>query len=299
MLASLVGAPNDNIVQEFRATFRTSLEQLGWTEGHTLRVERRYAEGDLARMHRFAKELVALSPNVIFAATNPVVSAFLAETRSIPVVFAFVAEPVAAGFVTNLARPGGNVTGFTMYDHSIGTKWLELLKEASPNINRVVAMYSPAGYAVARYAQAIEAVAQRAGVGCDTVVVSTDDEIGSAIATLGREPGGGLIVLPDAGTTSHSRAIIAEANRNFVPAIYPTVEFGAKNGGLISYAPDLHDMMKSAASYVDRILRGERPGELPVQQPTRYVLTINLKSAKSIGLVIPESMLLRADEVIE
>jgi putative tryptophan/tyrosine transport system substrate-binding protein len=298
MLAALVGGPDDDTVQKFRATFRASLEQLGWSEGRTLRVERRVA-ADQTLMRAFAKELVALSPDVIFAATNPVVSAFLAETRSVPVVFAFVSDPIAAGFVSNLARPGGNVTGFTMYDHSISTKWLELLKEAAPDIKHVIAMYSPAGFAMESYARAIDSVAQRAGVRCDSVVVSNDEEIGSAIAALGRERGGGLIVLPDAGTVSHSKAIIAESIRNVVPAIYPTVEFGARNGGLISYGPDLHDIMIRAASYVDRILRGERPGELPVQQPTTYLLTINLKAARSMGLTVPESMLLRADEVIE
>jgi putative tryptophan/tyrosine transport system substrate-binding protein len=298
MLASLVGGPDDDTVQKFRATFRASLEQLGWNEGRTLRVERRVAD-DRTLMRAFAKELVALSPDVIFAVANPAVSAFLAETRSIPVVFALVADPIAAGFVSNLARPGGNVTGFTIYDHSISTKWLELLKEAAPDIKYVVAMYSPAGFAMESYARAIESVAQRAGVRFDSVVVSSDEEIGSAIAALGREPGGGLIVLPDAVTISHSRTIIAETVRNVVPAIYPTVEFGARNGGLISYGPDLHDIMIRAASYVDRILRGERPGELPVQQPTKYLLTINLKSARSMGLTVPESMLLGADEVIE
>ena len=298
MLVSLVGGSDDNTVQKFRATFLASFEQLGWSEGRTLRVERRFAS-DRASMRAFAKELVALSPDVILAVANPAVSAFLAETRSIPVVFVFVSDPIAAGFVSNLARPGGNVTGFTMYDHSISTKWLELLKEAAPDIKHVAAMYSPAGFAMESYARAIESVAQSAGVRCDSVVVSSVEEIANAIAALGREPGGGLIVLPDAGTVSNTKAIIAEAVRNVVPAIYPTVEFGARSGGLISYGPDLHDTMIRAASYVDRILRGERPGELPVQQPTKYLLTINLKAARSMGLTIPESMLLRADEVIE
>src|SRR5262245_60219530 len=289
----------DPTVQGTRDVLMRKLEQLGWIEGRNLTVERRFAEGDLGRMQIFAKELVALGPDVIFASPAPVVAAVLAETRTIPVVFTIVADPVGVGFIRSLANPGGNVTGFTLYDHTISTKWLELLKEAVPTLTKILLMHSPAGFAMDFYIAPARAAATRLGVSVSTGIVKNEADIDQTIAKLAHEPGPGLIVLPDTYTTVHRLDVIAATVRHRVPAIYPAAEYWSKDGGLIAYGADLVDMNNGAEIYIDRILRGEKAGDLPVQQPTKYTLAINLTTAKAIGIKIPESLLVRADEVIE
>jgi putative tryptophan/tyrosine transport system substrate-binding protein len=198
-----------------------------------------------------------------------------------------------------LARPGGNITGFTLYEHGISSKWLGLLKEIAPQIRRVVIMHSPAGFAMESYIAPIETAAREIGIFSTTVVVGNEAQIDAAIDAIGREGEGGLIVLPDTYTTTHGQTVLSAVARNRVPAIYPAVEYWAKAGGLISYGSDLLAMTNGAAGYIDRILRGEKPGDLPVQQPNRYVLAINLKTAKALGLDIPPQLLALADEVVE
>jgi putative tryptophan/tyrosine transport system substrate-binding protein len=300
LLAYLRGA-SESIPTE-RERFETlvaKLDQLGWTVGRNLRIEKRFADGDEGKMRSLAKELVLMRPDVIQVAPSPAGAAVFAETKTIPIVFTIVADPVGVGFVSSLARPGENITGFTLYEHGISSKWLGLLKEIAPKIRRAVIMHSPAGFAMESYIAPIETAAREIGIFSTTVVVGNEAQIDAAIDAIGREGEAGLIVLPDTYTTTHGRTVLSAVARNKVPAIYPAVEYWAKAGGLISYGSDLLAMTNGAAGYIDRILRGEKPGDLPVQQPNRYVLAINLKTAKALGLDIPPQLLARADEVIE
>ena len=300
LLAYFRGASEDTPGERERfAAFVGSLGQLGWTEGQNLRIERRYAGGDDSKMHAFAKELVALRPDVIQVAPSPAVAAILSQTKTIPIVFTVVADPVEVGFVKSLARPSGNVTGFTLYEHGIAAKWLALLQEIAPQIKRVVVMHSPWGFAMRSYVAPIEVAARKIGIDCAIAVVASESQIEVTVEAIGNRDDGGLIVLPDTYTTTHRQIVLAVVARNKVPAIYPLPEYWAKEGGLISYGPDLLAMTTGAASYVDRILRGESPGDLPVQQPDRYPMVINLKTARALGLTVPPTLLARADEVIE
>ena len=299
LVGYLIGSTADDPQNLARVdAFVRALAQLGWTEGRNVKIEKRYASGDATRARALAKELVELRPDVILASPSPVVAALLAETQSIPIVFTVVADPVRVGFVASLARPGGNVTGFTLYDHAIAAKWLELLKEIAPDVNRVATMYSPAGFLTANFIEAIEAAATQFAVRVNRVLVNNETEVEAALAALGREAGGGLIAMPDIFNTTHRAEIIRAAALNRVPAIYP-IGYWVKDGGLMSYGPDNVDPMPRAAAYVDRILRGEKPSDLPVQQPNKLEFLINLKTAKALGLTVPLALLTRGDEVIE
>jgi putative ABC transport system substrate-binding protein len=282
------------------AAFVRQLQELGWAEDRNLRIDYRWAAGDAERMRVFAKELVALQPHVILARSTPVTTALLKQTRTIPIVFTVVSDPVGERFVESLARPGGNVTGFTNVEFSLTGKWLELLKEVAPNIRRVAFIFDPklAPGGGSYYTRLIEASALSLAVAPTATPVHDAIEIERAIGEFIREPNGGLLVLPDATTLGHRGLIIALAARHRVPAIYAFRDIVA-DGGLISYGVDVVDQFRQAAGYVDRILKGAKPTELPVQLPTKFEMTINLKTAKALGLTVPLFMQQRADEIIE
>jgi putative tryptophan/tyrosine transport system substrate-binding protein len=280
--------------------FTQGLAQLGWIDGRNVRMDRRWAAGSIDRTRMFAKELVDLQPDVILAHSTPPTAALQRETRTIPIVFAVVSDPVGVGFVASLPRPGGNLTGFIHMEASMGGKWLELLTEIAPGVKRATIMFNPntAPYARPYYLPSFEAAAESFKVVPIVAPVHSEAEIETVITSLGREPGGGLVVLPDTFSQVHRAAIILLAARNNVPAAYCDNTF-AVDGGLFSYGPDQVDIFRRAAPYVDRIFKGERPADLPVQAPTKYVLTINLKTAKALGLDVPLQLQQRADEVIE
>jgi len=268
-------------------------------EGRNFRADYRWPSGDLDRMRAIAKEFVDLKPDVIFAGNTPSVEALLRETRTIPIVFTNLADPVGTGLIESLARPGGNATGFTAYEYSLAGKWLEMLKEIAPAVTRVVVLFNPetAPYAQ-HYLSFIETSAPGFGVTANAAPVRSITEIEAAIEAQTRALGGGLVVLPDTFTFSNRVAQIALAARHRLPAIY-ALRGQAIDGGLLSYGPDAIDLYRRAAGYVDRILKGEKPADLPVQAPTKYELVINLKTAKALGLQIPDKLLALADEVIE
>jgi ABC-type uncharacterized transport system substrate-binding protein len=293
-------AESDPEGQSEITAFRRGLQNLGWTGGRDVRIAYRWAGGDTDRMQTFAKELMALQPDVILAATSPVVAALLRESSTVPIVFVRVADPIDSGFVSNLARPGGNVTGFAFFEPSLLTKWLGLLKEIAPGIAGVTAMFNPAtapggGLHFLRLA---EAAAPSIAVELKAGPVHDVAEIERVIAALAQAPAGGLMPLPDIFLNVHRELIIELSTRYRVPTIYQYRYF-ATGGGLVSYGPDVVDQYVRAASYVDRILKGEKPADLPVQAPTKYELVINLKTAKALGLEVPPTLLARADEVIE
>jgi putative ABC transport system substrate-binding protein len=293
-------AESDVEAQAQIAAFREALRTLGWNEGRDVRIDYRWAAQDTARIRAFAKELVDLQPDVILARTTPVTAALQKETRTIPIVFAVVSDPVGDGLVASLARPGGNITGFTNVDASLGSKWLELLKAIAPRIRRVAFMYDPrmAPGGGAYYRRLIEGAAPSVGVRVIETAVHDAADIKRAIDAFTREPNGGLVVLPDVTNINHRRGTISLAAHHRLPAIYPT-DYFTRDGGLISYGTDYLDLYRKAASYVDRILRGAKPNELPVQGPIKFQLVINLRTAKALGLTIPQSLLQRADQVIE
>ena len=291
----------DALAEGWLAAFRKGLDELEWRDGRNVQIDYRRAAGDADRLRAFAKELVARQPDVIFAVTTPAVAALLAETRTLPIVFAQVSDPVGSGFVASLARPGGNVTGFTNIniESSIGGKWLQLVKQVAPAVRRVAMIYNPptspfAGY----YLRPFEAAGPAYGVQASAAAVDSDVDIENALAVLAREPGGGFVVLPDTFTGMHRDQIVALAARYRLPAVYPFRWF-AEIGGLLSYGIDSDDMFRRAASYVDRILKGAKPADLPVQAPTKYELIINTTTAKALGLEVPPTLLSLADEVIE
>jgi putative ABC transport system substrate-binding protein len=278
--------------------FLQGLQQLGWTDGRNLRIEVRSFAGNPDDNRRNAVELVALAPDVIFASGSAAVGPLLQATQSIPIVLAIVPDPVGAGFVDSLARPGGNVTGFTSFEYGIGAKWLELLKQIAPGVTRAAVIRDPAITAGTGYFGAIQSVAPSVGVEIIPVNVRNAGEIERAVAAFARSSNGGLIVTGSGLAVVHRDLIITLAARHKLPAIYYERYFVAA-GGLMSYGPDFVDQFRRAAGYVDRILKGEKPADLPVQAPTKYELVINLKTAKALGLTIPQSLLATADEVIE
>jgi putative tryptophan/tyrosine transport system substrate-binding protein len=281
------------------AAFRQALQELGWVEGHNFRADYRWPSGDLDRMQAIAKELIDLKPDVMFAGNTPSVEALLRETRTIPIVFANLADPVGSGVVGSFAHPGGNATGFTGYEYSLAGKWLEMLKEIAPAVTRVAVLFNPETAPYARhYLRFIETSAPAFGVTVNAASIRSISEIEATIEAQARAPGGGLVVLPDAFTSSNRAPLIASAARHRLPAIY-AIRGQAVDGGLLSYGPDSIDLYRRAAAYVDRILKGEKPSDLPVQQPTKYETVINLKTAKALGLQIPDKLIALADEVIE
>ena len=278
---------------------RDSLHALGWTEGKNVRFTYRYGGGNPERARAFAKELIELQPDLILAHGTPAVAALQQTTRTLPVVFVSILDPVANGFVASLARPGGNMTGFTNFEFAMGAKWLEILKEIAPRTSRVALMLSPdLGSYYTGVLRSVEAVALANAVQATLAPASNLDEIERIISALGREPGGGLIVLPSGPITIHIQRIIELVARNRLASIYPFEHF-ATQGGLVAYGVDLDDIFRRSASYVDRILKGDRPADLPVQTPIKFKLVINLKTARALGLTVPPTLLARADEVIE
>ena len=291
---------NDRNGQAFVAAFRERLQELGWTEGRNIRFDTRGATpGDAGSMQRSAKELVALQPDLILSHATPTTAALLQQTRTIPIIFATVSDPVGSGFVDNLARPGGNVTGFTNIEPTMAGKWLELLKEIAPRVTRVAFLFNPTTAPYAEYyLKPFKAAAAFLRSGGDRRTCSQTSELNSVGAALAREPNGGLVVMTGYLHERSSRGDHALAARYRLPALYP-FRFFAELGGLLSYGVDLPDNFRRAASYVDRVLKGEKPGELPVQAPVKFELVINLKTAKALGLDVPLQLQQRADEVIE
>jgi putative tryptophan/tyrosine transport system substrate-binding protein len=291
---------DDAEAQAELAAFRKLLEQLGWTTGRNLRIETRWAAGDVGRIRTYAKEIVGLQPDVILARTTPVTAALQQETRTIPIVFVGVSDPVGAGFADSMAHPGGNATGFTNVEASLGGKWVEMLKEIDPRIARIAVIFnpktSPGGGSF--YLRLIEEAARSIAVEAVATPVQDAAAIVRAIDAFSREPGGALLVQPDVTTTDNRALIMSLAAQHQLPAVYP-FRFFVDAGGLASYGIDLVDVYRRAAAYIDRILKGEKPTDLPVQAPVKFELAINLKTAKAIGVAIPATLLSIADEVVE
>ncbi len=280
------------------SAFRQGLEEVGWTIGRNLRIDTRWGARDADGLRKYAAELVALAPDVIVAAGGPSVGALQQASSTIPIVFVRVVDPVGAGFVASLARPAGNATGFTPFEYGISTKWLELLKEIAPRVARAAVLRDPANPAGIGLLAAMQGVAPSLGVELRPVGVRDAGEIERAVAAFGREPNGGLIVTSSGLAIAHRDLISALAAQHRLPTVYFQRSF-VTSGGLISYGDKPIDSYRRAAGYVDRILRGEKPADLPVQAPTRYELVINLNTAKALGLEVPPTLLARADEVIE
>jgi len=298
-ISVLMGVADDREGQARVTALKQGLQELGWTDGRNIQIETRFGGADAGRIRAYAAELVALAPDVIVGQTTPVIRTLRQATSSIPIVLVGVNDPVEQGFVSSLAHPGGNITGFTFIDFQMVGKWLEMLKEAAPSVARAALMFSPdtsPHYYV--YLRSFEAEPRSVAVEVTAAPVRNTAEIEEAIAKLGREPGGGLIVAPDAFTVVHHQLFIRLAQQHRVPAVYSFRTYAAE-GALMSYGPDGYDNFRRSASYVDRILKGEKPADLPVQAPTKYDLVINLKTAKALGLTVPDSLLARADEVIE
>ena len=292
-------AESDPAVQPYLAAFQGALAKLGWTEGGNLRIERRWGAADPDRIRTFAKELVELRPDAIFGTTTPVIDGLARDTRTIPIVFAILSDPIGNGFAASLAHPGGNITGFTALDPALGGKWVGLLKEIAPHTVRAALLFNPTTASPLQiYMPSIQAAASSFAVEVSATPVHTKDEIEGVIAEQARTPGGGLIVMPDIFNRRNQDLIIALAARYGVPAIYYSRSL-AESGGLIAYADDFAEEFRQAASYIDRILRGSKVGELPIQQPTKFELVINMKTAKALGLTVPHGLLVLADEVIE
>jgi ABC-type uncharacterized transport system substrate-binding protein len=295
----LMGVADDREGQARVTALKQGLQELGWTDGRNIQIETRFGGADAGRIRAHAAELVALAPDVIVSNTTPVIRALRQATSSIPIVMAGANEPVEQGFVSSLAHPGGNITGFSFIDFQMVGKWLEMLKEAAPGVARAALMFNPdtvPHYYV--YLHSFEAEPRSIAVEVTAAPVRDTAEIERALAKLGREPGGGLIVAPDPFTIVHHQLLIRLAQQHRLPAIYASRTYVAQ-GALMSYGPDPYDMFQRAASYVDRILKGAKPADLPVQQPTKFELAINLTTAKALGLQIPDKLLALANEVIE
>jgi putative ABC transport system substrate-binding protein len=280
------------------AAFAQGLQQAGWSIGNNIRVEYRWGDGDAELLKRHAADLVVRSPEVILAHSSAAVAPLLQQTRTLPIVFTLVADPVGAGYIASLARPGGNVTGFTNFEYSIGGKWLELLKEIAPNVKRVAVLRESFVASGPGQFGAIQSAAQAHGVELRPIDLRDAKEIERDISAFAQDANGGLIVTGSPAATVHRNLINSLALRHHLPIIFNS-KFYVANGGLLSYGPDFVDQFRRAAGYVDRILRGENPAGLPVQAPTKYELIINLKTAKALGIAIPPAMLSRADDVLE
>jgi putative ABC transport system substrate-binding protein len=298
----MAGDENDPVrgTKGWLSTFTRRLAELGWTDGRNLRMDVRWDGDNVNRLRMYAKELVDLQPDVILAPATPQTAAFQQQTRTIPIVFVLVTDPIGSGFVASLPRPGGNITGFKLLEAGMAGKWLELLTEIAPAVRRAALMFNPdtAPFVRSFYLPLFEAAARSLKLVPIAAPVHSDAEIETVIGSLGGEPGGGLVIAPDAFTTGRRSVIVSLATRNNVPAVSGDAAI-LRDGGLLSYGPDLGDMFHRAALYVDRILRGARPDELPVQLPIKFVMAINLKTAKALGLTVPGTLLTRADEIIE
>jgi putative ABC transport system substrate-binding protein len=291
-------AANDPEAPRRLTAFVQGLNQLGWTEGRNVRIDTRWSTGDADLIRKYAAELVALAPDAILAASTSIVGPLQQTTRSVPIVFVVVADPVGAGFVESLARPGGNITGFLAYEYGLSAKWLELLKEIAPRVTRAAILRDPTlGLGTAQLA-AIKTVAPSFGVEVTPIGLRDAGEIERGIVAFARGASDGLIVTGSTSAAIHRSLIITLATRHRLPAVYPFRYF-VSSGGLLSYGPNTVDQYRVAASYIDRILKGGKPADLPVQAPTKYELVINLKTAKALGLTVPDTLLARADEVIE
>jgi putative ABC transport system substrate-binding protein len=299
-IAVLMSSPASDPESQLRvAAFEQGLRELGWVEGRNLRTEYRYAPGGGDLLRSYAAELVRMTPDLILANSTPVMAALQEQRPALPIVFVQVTDPVGQGLVSNLARPGGNLTGFTNFEFSIGTKWLETLKQLAPRATRVALVFNPDTAPFAGlFQRPVEAAAPSFGITPSAAAARDAAGIERAVDAFAREPNGALMVLPDVSATNHRDLIIALAARHRLPAVYPYRYFAA-SGGLLSYGSDVADIFRRAAAYVDRILKGTSPGELPVQAPTKYELVINLKTAKALGIEVPTTLLARADEVIE
>jgi putative ABC transport system substrate-binding protein len=281
------------------AAFRQGLSDLGWADSRNLRIEYRWAAGDADRIRAYAAELVALAPDVLVGNGAPVLTALRDATRSIPIVFVLVNDPVGQGFIANLARPGGNITGFSFLEYSMVGKSLEMLRQLAPNVHRVAIMFNPATaphYTV--FLRSFETVPPPSPLEIKATPVGTEADIEQAVAKLAKEPGGGLLVPPDTFTVVHRDLVISSAAQHRVPAIFTYRQF-VREGALISYGPETTDIFQRSASYVDRILKGANPGDLPAQAPTKFELAINVRTARTLGLDVPPTLLALADEVIE
>ena len=293
-------AESDREEEAFVGAFREELQKLGWAEGRNIRIDTRWAApGDAEARQRVANELVALQPDLILAYNTPTTAAALQQTRTIPIIFVNVSDPVGSGLVASFPRPGGNVTGFTNIEPTMASKWLELLKEIAPRVNRVAFLFNPATAPYAEYyLNSFKAAAPSFAMEAVAAPVRDTSELESVIAAQARAPNGGLLVMTDSFLVTHRAEITSLAARYRLPALYP-YRFFAELGGLLSYGNDVVDNFRRAASYADRILKGATPSELPVQAPVKFELVINLKTAKALGLTIPPTLLARADEVIE
>ena len=284
--------------QERNTAFVQELQNLGWTVGRNVQIDYRSGFGGLDALRRHAAEIVALAPDVILASGTTGMAPLLQATRTVPIVFTNIADPVGAGFVKSLSKPGGNATGFMQFEYDLSGKWLELLKQIVPSVTRAAVLRDPEITSGIGQFAVIQSVARSVGVEVSPINVRDTSEVEGAVADFARSPNGGLVVTASAPAAVHRKLIISIAARHKLPAIYPRRLFVA-DGGLISYGPDVVDMYRRTASYVDRILKGEKPADLPVQAPTKYELAINLKTAKALGLTVPPTLLARADEVIE
>jgi putative ABC transport system substrate-binding protein len=280
------------------AALKLGLLEHGWVEGRNLEIDYRWGGGDSSRLRAYAAELTALNPDVIFAAPSAALAEVQRATRTIPVVFAQVSDPVGAGFVTSLAHPGGNITGFALFEFAMGAKWLELLKQIAPSVTRAAVIYDPATPSATGFLPLIQAAGRSFGVDVFAHSVHDTGEIEGIISALASEPNGGLIAIPSPLVTQKRDLIVSLANRSRLPTIF-ALRYYADAGGLASYGVDNLDLYRRAGSYVDRILKGEKPSDLPVQQATKFQLVINLKTAKALGLTVPSALLAAADEVIE
>jgi putative ABC transport system substrate-binding protein len=295
----LMGGDENDPARKLRlSAFMQALAGLGWTEGRNVRMDLRWYDDDINRSRALARELVGLQPDIILTYTTPATVALQRETRTIPIVFVNVSDPLASSIVTRLDRPTGNITGFADLEGSLGGKWLELLSEIVPGLKRAALMFNPDTAPASSFMPSLETAARSLKVAPIIAPVHGDVEIETAIIALGREPRGGLVVMPDPFMVSHRAPIILAAARNNIPAVYANSEF-VRDGGLLSYGVDQVDIFRRAATYVDRILRGAKSADLPVQLPTKFEMTVNLKTAKALGLTIPAILQATADEVIE
>jgi putative tryptophan/tyrosine transport system substrate-binding protein len=297
VLSSL--AESDSEAQVWDAAFRKRLVELGWIDGRSIHIDYRWAAGSVDRMRLFARELVDLNPDALVTISTPATAAVQAEARTIPIVFAWVSDPVGSGFVSSLAHPGGNITGFLNIETSVIGKWLSLMREIAPQVSRIGFLYNPQTAPYARYyLDTFRAVSATLAIEAIDAPVHSTEEVEALLTKLGGEAGAGLFVMSDTSMVVYRKTIYSLAERYRLPTIYPYRVFAAE-GGLLSYGVDVADLLRGAATYIDRILRGEKPSELPVQQPTRFELVINAKTAKTLGLTIPTSMLVAAEEVVE